>query len=332
MSKDLFRRAIMESGSCVAGSPWGAWNATATQNQSNYMALSVNATDLESLRHVPTATMLASPYFSLGPSADGWHMKQNPSELPVLAKGVDIIVGANTMDTLNAPPYMGLDPRLPDFTPKTAAEFKTLATDYFGAGVFDVFPEPPATASKDDVARAFYRLQGDVCNQCPKHFAAQKFLAANETVYVYEFAFARAPFRSLACHGCELGDVFNQGLLTKGLSGPIAKIMNASYDARLGDIMSRYWANFVKNGLKNHQPHGTAPAWPEYRGSVQDAKSLDFTISSVGEPQIGVRQGLDYQRCDFFSEFIKASTGHWRLYENFCFAPVPLSSAPTIVV
>merc|ERR1711907_914639 len=117
-------------------------------------------------------------FFNMMPSVDGWYMKENPSELPVLTKNVEVIVGSNTMDSPKAPPYLGLIPLLPDFTPKSPSAFKTRASDYFGSGVFDIYPEPAATASRDDVAKEFYRMQGDVCNQCPKHFAAQKFLDA----------------------------------------------------------------------------------------------------------------------------------------------------------
>jgi len=327
----------MESGSCVAGAPWGAWNATAMQASSRAIALSVNATDLASLRHVPSDTLLNSPFFNLAPSADGWYMERNPAELPVLTKGVDIIVGANTMDSLNAPPYIGTIPQLPDFTPKGRSAFKTLATDYFGVGIFEVYPEPAASASQDDVAKAFYRMQGDVCNQCPKHFAAQKFLAADETVFVYEFAFARAPWKGLPCHGCELYDVFNfsEGeqfeLSARGHTAPITA---ASYDAHLGDTMTRYWASFIKTGLKSGQPVGN-PTWPEYTGAVQAAKSLDISTGAGGEPQISIQSGLDSQRCDFFEKFIKTSSDNMQKFLNFCNWPVPLSFIPvdpTIVV
>lgn len=328
-SKDLFRRAIMESGSCVAGAPWAAWNATQNQHTSKLLAKSVNATDLASLRHVPTATIVKSPFFSQGtPSVDGWYMKRNPAELPVLSKGVDIIVGANTMDSLNAPPFTGLIPGMPD-TPNSSSALKSLASDYFGAGIFDVYPVPDSSASQDDVAKEFYRMQGDVCNQCPKHFAAQKFLAADETVFVYEFGFSKAPLKGLACHGCEISDVFNVTGAFGG-HGQIDQFMRASYTPQLGDTMSKYWASFIKTG----QPRGDTP-WPRYTGSVRAAKSLDISTSAAGEPQISAVQGLDSHRCEFFEKFIKESEDHMQKYRNFCNAPVPLSSDPvesTIVI
>lgn len=320
MSKDLFKRAIMESGSCVADSPWGAFNATLQQIASKELTLSVNATDLASLRHVPTDTMLHSPFFNVNPAADGWYMKQNPSELPVLPKGVEILVGANSMDSVIAPPYTGISS--PDFAPKNTSAFKSLATDYFGASVFEVYPEPASSASEDDVAKAFYRMSADVCNTCPKHFAAQKFLAAHLKVFSYEFAFARAPWQGLSCHGCEMFDVFNQSV---GEIYPDA--MRASYDPNLGDAMSRYWASFVKSGLKSDQPHGY-PAWPEYSGPIGAAKSLEITTGSNGEPQISIHRGIDSDRCTFFENFLKAGKENKNKYTNFCWVPVPLSIVP----
>jgi len=261
------------------------------------------------------------------PSADGWYMKHNPSELPVLTKGVEIIVGSNTMDSLNAPPYAGAIPTLPDFTPKSPSAFKTLATDYFGSSIFDVYPEPAAGSSENDTAKEFYRMQGDVCNQCPKHFAAQKFLAANETVFAYQFGYATEPFEGLACHACEVSDVFN---LT--ISGSSQRA--GSYDPHLGDTMSRYWASFVRSGLKSDLPHGN-PVWPEYRASIGTAKSLDITTGSGGEPQVSIQGGLDSRRCEFFEKFMKASDGNMQKYIDFCNFPVPLSSMPvdsTVIV
>merc|ERR1719265_2274722 len=99
------------------------------------------------------------------PSPDGWWMQRNPGELPVLTEGIDIIVGSNTMDSTVLPPFSDV------FTPKTAHAFTALMTGYFGAGILDIYPSPSASASQEDVSKAFYRMNADVCATCPKHTA-----------------------------------------------------------------------------------------------------------------------------------------------------------------
>lgn len=316
VSKGLFKRAIMESGSCVANSPWGAWNSTAMKDTSRALKLSLLAPNLKALRRVSVARMLKDPLFeAVSPSADGFYLPQNPAGLPVVAKGIDIIVGANTMDTLNAPPYIGTIPVLPDFTPKDAKSLRKRLTDYFGSKIFDIYPAPADSASQQEVAAEFYGIGGDVCNQCPKHFAAQKFLQADSQVFSYEFGFTVYPFPGFACHACEIPDVFNGSLHG---SGEIVHVYNMSYNAQLGDTMSRYWANFVKTGK---------PGWPNYSGSIAEAKSLQITTGADGQPKVNVTQGLDFKKCSFFEQFIKASKKNWQNFELFCLAPAEKLSA-----
>jgi para-nitrobenzyl esterase len=72
--------------------------------------------------------------------------------------------------------------------------------------------------------------------------------------------------------------------------GPPAKATEA--DARLSDLMQRYWTNFAKAG----DPNGPGlPKWPKF-----DTKSrgyVEFTSEGAA-----VKQGLRRQFCDLFIE------------------------------
>jgi len=261
--------------------------------------------------------MWESPLFATiaEPSPDGWYLPQSTAVLPVLTKDVEIIVGANTMDTLMAPPYVGTSPQLPDLTPKTSDAFHKRLRDYFGADIFNIYHPLAPSASADAVSAAFYGISGDVCNTCPKHWAAQKFLAAQETVYVYEFGFSTAPINGFACHGCEISDVFNISDMSQ------TKEMQASYAPQLGDAMARYWANFIKVGAP-----GGAPFWGKYEGDIRSATQLRVATASNGKPLLSVERGLDADKCDFFYKFVRASEANNMKYMNFCNSPVPMSA------
>merc|ERR1712039_400910 len=172
-----------------------------------------------------------------------------------------------------------------------------------------------------------YRMGGDVCNACPKHWVAAKFVAAHENVFVYEFGYSTAPFKGLACHGCEIADAFNFSVAT---GAGVDKIMQNSYNAHLGDKMVHYWANFVKTGIP-----ADGASWPKYKGNIRTSESLRVGTSATGEPSITVELGMDVQRCEFFDKFWKTSSANAAKYSNFCNHPVPLTQSngeATIVV
>jgi len=245
-------------------------------------------------------------------------MPKSTADLPVLTQGVDIIVGANTMDTLQAPPYVGLIPGLPDFTPKTVESYEQRLTSYFGEKVLDIYPRLPAGASASTVAKAFYGVNGDVCNTCPKHWAAQKFLAADNTVFVYEFGYASGFLNNLACHGCEIADMFDLSIKASTVTD---KVMMKSYTPELADTMSKYWASFVKTG----QPDGKV-AWGAYVGGISNATQLHIGTTKNNEPKLSADVGLDHGKCEFFEKFIRVSAANNEKYANFCNNPAPMAS------
>ena len=79
--------------------------------------------------------------------------------------------------------------------------------------------------------------------------------------------------------------------------GPPAKATEA--DARLSDVMQRYWTNFAKTG----DPNGPGlPKWPKF-----DAKSRDYVEFATSGAT--AKQGLRRPFCDLFIENVQRVIG-----------------------
>jgi para-nitrobenzyl esterase len=98
-------------------------------------------------------------------------------------------------------------------------------------------------------------------------------------------------------HASELSHVF--GTYAQGLVGvgPPARATEA--DARLSDVMQRYWTNFAKTG----DPNGPGlPMWPKFDPKLRGY--VEFTSSGAA-----VKQGLRRPYCDLFMENVQRVIG-----------------------
>jgi len=122
--------------------------------------------------------------------------------------------------------------------------------------------------------------------------------AAGNPTFEYEFVHVPPERAALgATHASELSHVFGtyeQGVLA---IGPPAKATEA--DARLSDVMQRYWTNFAKTG----DPNGPGlPKWPTF-----DAKSRDYVEFATSGAT--AKQGLRRPFCELFIENVQRVIG-----------------------
>merc|ERR1712110_397752 len=102
---------------------------------------------------------------------------------------------------MGAPPWVSFQKTK---GPQTVTDYVNLVHGSFGDAGLDLYPPPEAAAGSAEVSKAFYRISSDVCNTCPKHWLAQKLVAAGDQVYTYHFGFNSDPsLLGFACHSCE---------------------------------------------------------------------------------------------------------------------------------
>lgn len=115
----------------------------------------------------------------------------------------------------------------------------------------------------------------------PARFTARKFIAIEESVYVYHFGYVPAAMKQWARygagHGSEVGFVFNNLMNRDG--SPVNP-----EEKELAKKMNAYWTNFAKTG----NPNGEGlPLWPEY--NTQNEVILDIQpdakIESKSDPR-----------------------------------------------
>jgi para-nitrobenzyl esterase len=121
--------------------------------------------------------------------------------------------------------------------------------------------------------------------------------AANNSTFKYEFVHV-PPERAAvgAVHASELSHVF--GTYAQGLVGVGPPARATEVDARLSDVMQRYWTNFAKTG----DPNGAGlPNWPKF-----DTKSRAYLEFASSGP--AVKQALRRPYCDLFIENVQRAT------------------------
>jgi len=311
VSQGLFHQAILESGFC--DSPW-IWDMNTTKYEERVPGFfaAANTTTLAGLRQLPADFFVSSEYFgAFRPIPDGFWLPGNPADLPVLFHGGAVIVGSNTMDTLAAPPF---GPPLDTLSSRlgNSTEYKAKVAEYFGNGVFDYYPMPSTAELPSAISDAFFALQTDVCNSCPKLWQAERMLQRNTTVFAYEFGFeTESEYRGQACHMCEVAAAFGQPADFLFGDHLIGNYLQTAYSPALGERVSAFWAQFVKEG----RPGGVS-TWPDYRGG--NGSSLQIGTGASGNPTFSVAAGQFEQKCAFFHSFIRQSPSNRLAYEQFC--------------
>ena len=269
-ARGLFKRAILESGTCAAGGSGS--NATApvstlgaAEAAGQTFAASVGCgeatTQLSCLRKLPASKLIA------GELSATWGVNTGPAVLPISpaaawAKGrinrVPVLVGT-THDEYRFRTFVNVD--LLGGGPLTAATYATRIQQENPGAAGAILARYPASAyPTPDLAYATEKT--DSLYSCPAH-ADDLLYATRVPVYAYEFDDQHAPpffdasnsIPQGAFHASEVAYLFpfhNLAPLT-------------ATQQRLSRVMVGYWSHFIAAGTPNAPG---LPAWPRFGGNT----------------------------------------------------------------
>lgn len=306
----MFMRGIIESSFYAYGYAdyLDSFNATHVLSNGPKLMEEFGVRDLNGLRGVSKEDLILAKTQYNSPVADGYFLTDHPLFLPILYKDIDIVIGGNSLDIIQAKPFgFWFAP-----FPTTPAGYKEILTNYFGPEVLTLYPSPASSSTGDDIQAAFFRVLTDVAETCPTHRLAQKIRSAGNPVHFYYWSYAprEAPWTGLAPHGFETCYVFGKRSMCDDSNRPY-------YNELLADEITSYWTSFMKTGV----PAGKA-AWRTYSGDLLSAPYLSIGENADGHPLIEAGKGNHGSRCDFFDRFLKAGeeglhTNNVDNYNNF---------------
>ena len=278
LSKDLFQRAIAESGTSFSHPlPPLAIAEKAGEAFAANLKFATGEEGLKQLRQLTAQQLLAlkssqSPYSHFGQSIDGWVIARQPAS--VFAAGeeaaIPLLFGTTTRE-LGAVIY-GI-PTAQDALRKNVENFfgelapRALAA--YGLAEGAQASDDPLYGSPAD------QWAADLILRCPATAQGAWHSVAHHPTYEYEFAHAIPGQQAQgAIHGAELPYVF--GYFSKW--GNIGNFTDL--DIQLADLMESYWTNFAKTGNPNS---AGLPDWPQfgverkYIRFAQDGKVIPLT-------------------------------------------------------
>ncbi len=260
IAKGLFNKAIAESGASVAGKS-NQLNLKQAEEEDVKAIASLKANSIEDLRKLSASALMKIQIMSR-PIIDGYVLPESVASIFASNKEnkVALLTGWNENEGL----VFGQI--------KNAAEFKKQMNQEYGNDAVTALQYYPAT--NDSIASASqYNLSRDII------FGVQNYTWANiesehgNKVYVYHFT-RKVP---------ATGEYVKYGAFHTG-EVPYAydnlKFVNRPWqdaDYTLAEVMSTYWANFVKRG----DPNGNnLPEWKSYNIKEKQVMMLDTTQHS----------------------------------------------------
>lgn len=260
LSKDLFERAIAESGTSFSPplAPLGAAEK-AGETFAASLKLPAGEEGLKRLRQLTAQQLLASqssqsPRPQFGPDIDGWVIARQPAS--VFAAGeeaaIPLLFGTTAREFGAA--TFGI-PTAQDALRKTIADFfgglapRALAA--YGLAEGAQAGDDPLYGSPAD------QWAADLVFRCPATAQGGWHNAAHHPTYEYEFAHA-IPGQEVqgAVHSSDLPYVFGYFPKWGNIAGKFTEM-----DTQLSGLMESYWTNFAKTGNPNSEG---LPDWPQF--------------------------------------------------------------------
>jgi para-nitrobenzyl esterase len=260
LSKDLFQRAIAESGTSFshALAPLADAEKAGEAFAAN-LKVATGEEGLKQLRQLTARQLLASksslsPYSHFGADIDGWVIARQPAS--VFAAGeeaaIPLLFGTTSRELGAASWHLST---AQDALRKAIADFfGGLAPQALAAYGLAEGAQPgddPLYGSPADEWAA------DLIIRCPATAQGGWHSAARHPTYEYEFAHAIPGQEAQgAVHGAELPYVFGYFPRWGNIPGKFA-----GTDIQLSELMESYWTNFAKTGNPNS---AGLPEWPQF--------------------------------------------------------------------
>lgn len=257
LAKDLFQKAIAESGASFTNS-----NANLQKGEEDGTRImkTLNASSIADLRAMPAEELMKKAQGFRGPVIDGYVLPDAIVNIFTQGKEnkVGLLTGWNQDEGLMFGPA------------KKAEDFKKDAEKNYGPDAQTFLQYYPANTDEETMASQLNLSRDQI-------FGAQNYAWANiqssqgSKVYVYRFT-RKVP---------ATGEYVKYGAFHTG-EVPYAydnlKFVNRPWeqvDRDLANLMSSYWANFIKNG----DPNGKGlPNWDAYNPT--DKKIMELGVSS----------------------------------------------------
>ena len=293
LSKDLFRRAIQQSGSPL-NPPLPALSDSEKSGLKLAAALKAptDSGGIAFLRHLSKEELIKGagaaqdpaqlPLF--GPNQDGWLIRRSPREVLAAGKGssIPLMIGTTTREFGMSAPLPVIRKMIQNVTGSLSDRVLAI---YSLAGEGQGTTDPQYGPVGD-------QWFADLAFRCPSTTQAAWHTAAHQPVYEYEFEHAIPGQESQgAVHSADLPYVFGFFPRTGNISGAFNET-----DFKLAELMETYWTNFAKSGNPNA---AGLPTWPEFGTSQSYIK---FTQEGK---VINNAHGLRQVQCDTFRAILK---------------------------
>ncbi|XP_037925135.1 acetylcholinesterase-like [Hermetia illucens] len=316
LSRDLFQRAILESGSPTA--PWALVSREEATLRALRLAEAVNcphdpnelSETIECLRSKDATVLVDNEWGTLGicefpfvPVVDGAFLDETPQKSMMHGrfKKTDILTGSNTEEGYYFIIYYLTELlRKEEDVTVTREEFLQAVkelnpyvnTPARQAIVFEytdwVDPENPHS-NRD----ALDKMVGDYHFTCNVNEFAYRYAKDGNNVYMYLYTHRSRsnpwPHWTGVMHGDEINYVFGEPL------NPTLGYTEEEKD--FSRRIMRYWSNFAKYGNPNPAPSNRFPEWPKHTAHSRHYMELGLNSSSVGK-------GPRLRQCAFWKEYL----------------------------
>lgn len=266
LCKDLFHRAIAESGGGLLSPPGGPIRLQQAEEAGARIAQSIGKSTLAELRAVPADELFRTAKGSFRPVVDGH----------VLPESVGEIFAANKQNHVPLLTGWNEDEGGSSSKPKTAAEFTAQIKERYGNDADAVLRFYPS-ATDEEAASSQWRLSRDQTFGSQNYaWALRQSDAAKARVYVYRFT------RKLPATGdyVKFG-AFHTGEVAYAYDNLefVKRCPWEQVDHKIASTMSSFWVNFARSG----DPNGKGlPHWPAFNS--KDTMVMFFSEKAEAKP------------------------------------------------